>query len=244
VIIFFFQRKIIYKPVTLEQDYKFNFYHPYTEHFYEPVDNVRIHYLRFEAKNAKGVVLYFHGNKGSVNDWGWISDDVVSRGYDLIIPDYRGYGKSKGALSEEGIIGDCAFLYNMLIQLYGEDDLVVFGCSLGSAIAVQLSAYFNPKLLILESPFSSMVDLSRHKYPLLPVKWILKDQFRSDLFMEEINCPVYMIHGNRDKRIPLTSSIKLFHRMPEAEFLIIKDGDHNNLNNFRQYHSFLDEILR
>ncbi|NOY48554.1 MAG: alpha/beta hydrolase, partial [Chlorobi bacterium] len=111
--LYFFQEKILFRPTVLTQDYKYNFSYPFEELFLKTEDDAVINALHFKARNSKGVILYFHGNAGDLSRWGTITEYFVSMNYDVLVMDYRTYGKSTGVLSEEALHKDAQMCYNV-----------------------------------------------------------------------------------------------------------------------------------
>jgi uncharacterized protein len=125
-----------------------------------PSDDAVISALYFNADHPKGVVLYFHGNAGSLRSWGAVAASFVGRGYDVLMPDYRGYGKSSGWIASEQMLhDDAAVAYQYLLGRYPEDQIVVYGRSIGSGIATYLAKTHRPRMLILETPYFSLKEI-------------------------------------------------------------------------------------
>ena len=169
-LLYFFQEKLIFFPGRIPNDYQYNFNIPHEEIFYQTEENTRINVLKFIAQEPKGIVLFFHGNAGTLREWGFVAQDFVSRNFDLLILDYRTYGKSEGELNEAGLHHDASFIFKELLKTYKEDQIVVYGRSLGSGIAVQLAATNNPGALILETPFFNLADVAKRVAPIYPVQ--------------------------------------------------------------------------
>lgn len=240
----FNQEKLFFFPEALPQEYVFPFEHSFEEVFIDAEDGARLHALHFKTENPRGVVLYFHGNAGSLRNWGTLADVFVGRGYDLFMPDYRTYGKSTGNLSEQALHADARQAFNYLLQHYKEQEIVVLGRSIGTGIAVKLASETHPRLLILETPFFHFADLARRHFPFLPVGLLLRYTFRSDAWIAEVKCPVYIFHGTADTIIPYESALELAKKAQvKTEIITIPGGGHNNLNAYPLYHRELDRAL-
>ncbi len=238
------QEKLIFFPEELKDDFVFEFPNRFEERFYSSPTGNRIHALFFPSENAKGVILYFHGNAGSLRSWGNIADDFLPLNYHILIPDYPGYGKSKGALSEKNLFEDARFLFDELKKEIPDLDVVLYGRSLGTAIAAHLAHHAAVKLLVLESPFYSLTDFVKKLYPYLP-SFLLKYPFRTDLIFQKIKCPVYVLHGTNDEVIPFGSSRKLETLFKSGDaFFPIEGGYHNDLSSFPEYHKILQQIFK
>ena len=244
--LYFLQEKILFLPTTLAQDYQFEFTSSFEELFFETSDQVSINAIHFKAKNSKGVILYFHGNAGDLSRWGIVAEYFVSQNYDVLIMDYRGYGKSKGKLSEQGFYDDAEFCYNYLLDSYSEEEIVIYGRSLGTGIATYLASKHQPKQLILETPYYSILDVAKHRFPVFPVTAVLRYKFPSNEFITTVNCPITMFHGTDDRVIPYSSAQKLKSVAPQehASFITIEGGCHNNLISFELFKEGIVSILK
>ncbi|HKR07011.1 MAG TPA: alpha/beta hydrolase, partial [Bacteroidia bacterium] len=203
-----------------------------------------INCLLFKANNSKGIILYFHGNAGSLRSWGSVAADFIPLQYDICIADYPGYGKSMGKLSEAHLFTDAQAVYDEMKKRYNEPGVIIYGRSIGTGIAAHLASENNPRKLILESPYFSMKDFSHRLYPFLP-SFLLRYSFRTDLFLKEIKCPVFIFHGKKDEVVSYESSLRLKKLFKEKDRLFtIEEGHHNDLIQFPMYHLPLKEILQ
>ncbi len=201
--------------------------------------------LLFKTKNPKGIIYYHHGNAGNLESWGVRSTDFTNIGYNVLMYDYRGYGKSSGKIKNEKMLyKDALMIYSKLLENYKERDLILYGMSLGTGIATKLAHEKNPKMLILETPYFNFYDVSKFHYPYLPNSILLHYQFKTNKFLPEIKVPIYLFHGTEDETIPYDSSIRLTELSSNVKLFTIKDGSHNNLNTFDEYHQWLGEILK
>ncbi len=244
--LYFFQKKIIFLPTTLPQNYAYSFSEDFKEVFLKTEDGASLNALHFKQENPKGVILYFHGNAGDLSRWGKIVTYFVARSYDVVVMDYRTYGKSSGTLSEDALYSDAQLFYEYVLKTYNEDKITVYGRSLGTGIAARLTADNKPKQLILETPYYSLTEIAQKRFPLLPVKWLLKFKFPSFEYVNNIDCPITIFHGTRDKVIPFNSGKKLFDAIPSKNkmFYSIKYGSHNNLADFKEYQLGIDKVLK
>lgn len=243
--LYFFQEKLIFLPTKLPQDHVYSFDHPFEELFVDAEDGARLNALHFKAEASKGLVLYFHGNSGDLNRWGNIASFFLQYDYDVLVIDYRTYGKSTGTLSEQALYRDAQLFYDLALEGYDESNITVYGRSLGCTFAAHVAAQNEPGRLILETPFYGMEDLVKDRYPILPVKWMLKYKFPSYSFVPEISAPVHIFHGTEDAVVPYDSGRRLFERFPDgqAQLITIPDGAHNNLIDFPAYRNHIDQIF-
>ena len=242
--LYFLQERLIFYPEVLAPDFTFTFPGRFEE-IALPSDGAGISALYFKADHPKGVVLYFHGNAGSLRSWGTVAHTFVERGYDVLMPDYRGYGKSSGHIASEQMLhADAAVAYQYLLAHYPEDQIVVYGRSIGSGIATYLAKSHRPRMLILETPYFSLKEIVRQHYPFVPGGQ-LKYPLRTDLWIGDVACPVFLFHGTSDDLIPHGASERLAALVrTEHELITIVGGGHNDLGNFEQYGQQLDRILR
>lgn len=186
-----------------------------------------------KAAQGAPTVLYFPGNAGSI---AWRAERmkyIAAKGFGFLFLNYRGYGGSDGAPHEEGLIADGLAAYQQLAHrgIPGRD-VILFGESLGAAVAVQIAAQREVKALILEAPFSSAVDVAVKTYPYLPSRWLMKDRFESVNHIKFVGAPLLIIHGETDQVVPLVLGKRLFDNAVEPkEFLAVPDAGHNELDN-------------
>ncbi|SNY99874.1 alpha/beta hydrolase [Flagellimonas pacifica] len=240
-----FQEKLIFLPTKLPQDFDYSFPYDFEELFLETDDGARLNAIHFKKENPKGLVLYFHGNAGDLSRWGQIMSPFVDLGYDVLVMDYRGYGKSTGALSEKALYKDAQMFYDHVLKEYPENEIVVYGRSLGASIATQLASNNSPKKLILETPFYSLLDVAEGRFPFLPVRYVLKYKMPSFDYIQKVQGPIRIFHGTTDDVVPYESGKKLFEAIPisDKKMYTIKNGNHNNLIEFEVFREGIKQEL-
>ncbi|MCO4822198.1 MAG: alpha/beta hydrolase [Flavobacteriaceae bacterium] len=243
--LYFLQEKLLFRPTELSQNHKYEFNHDFEEVFIKAEDGAVINAIHFKVVNPRGVILYFHGNKGNLKRWGRITEYFVEKHYDVFVMDYRSYGKSIGALSETLLYSDAQLCYEYLAALYEESAINVYGRSLGSTFATYVASKNSPNQLFLETPFYSIVDVVKSRLPVIPVKQVLNYEFPSYQFITDVKCPITLFHGTSDGVVPLSSAQKLIDSMSSRSinFVIIPKGSHNNLDRFKAYHQAIDNAL-
>jgi len=241
----FFQEKLIFLPSVLDSEYAYQFSSPFEEFTISASDGAALNALHFKHDNPKGVILYFHGNAGDLSRWGNMAIPLVNRGYAVIIMDYRTYGKSTGKLSEQALHDDAELFYAYAEEYYGILPILLYGRSLGTGIATQLAAKKAPEQLILETPYYSLVDVAKDRFPFLPVQWLLKYKMESFRYISKVRCPITIFHGTSDGVVPYESGEKLYEEIAGADkqFFTIKEGEHNNLAQFDTYQNGLSQVL-
>jgi pimeloyl-ACP methyl ester carboxylesterase len=245
VLAYFLQEKFIFKPEKLKQDFKFKYDIPFEEYFFDVEPGVRINGLHFYREKPSGLILYFHGNTRSIKGWAKYARDFYRYNYDVVLVDYRGFGKSTGKRSEKEMLNDMQFVYDELRKKYAEDHLIVYGRSMGSGFATKLASDNNPRYLILDAPYFSFRKVVERFLPILPVRIVLRFQLRTDLWIEKVKCHTYILHGTKDWLIPLKHSERLQKKNSRKITLIrIPGGHHNDLPSFPEYHNFIRDILK
>ncbi len=193
-------------------------------------DEVRLHGWFVPSDNARGTLLFLHGNAGNISHR-LDSIAIFNRmGLNVFIFDYRGYGQSEGQVTETGTYHDAEAAWSYLIQTRGLDanKIIVFGRSLGSSIAAWLASQYRPAVLILESSFSSVPSMAQRLYPFLPVKWLAKFSYDTRQYVSNIACPLLVVHSKNDEIIPYTEGRLVFEAAPaDKQFLDIRGG-HND----------------
>ncbi|PKV51485.1 hypothetical protein ATE84_3570 [Aquimarina sp. MAR_2010_214] len=246
VLLYFFQEKIIFQPEVLPKDHIFQFRHPFEEFFLQTNDNSRLNAIRFVNEDPKGVILYFHGNKGNLKRWGKIAMFFAQKKYDIIILDYRGYGKSTGKISEQKLYEDAQLFYNYVLERYPEDQIMIYGRSIGTGIAIKMASDNQPSHLILETPYYNMKDVAESWLPYFPTNLVLRYEIPSNEFIQNVVCNITIYHGTNDKVVPYASGKKLFNNIPVSNkrMITIPNGAHNNLMQFDEYLTTIDEVLK
>ncbi|GMN08841.1 alpha/beta fold hydrolase [Croceitalea sp. MTPC9] len=243
--LYFLQEKIIFLTSKLPQEYTYSFSEPFEEFFLTADDGAKLNALQFKRENPKGVILYFHGNAGDLSRWGEIATFFAKKEYDVIVMDYRTYGKSTGKLSEAALLRDAQLFYDYTLDNYKEDDIILYGRSLGASVATYTASKNKPAKLVLETPFYNLLEVARKRFPVLPVKWLLKYKFESNKYIGKVTCPVTIFHGTEDAVVPYESGKKLFSlASSNKEFLTVEGGGHNDLILFKAYNSNINQALQ
>jgi hypothetical protein len=245
LLVYFLQEKLIFKPEKLKQDFQFKYDIPFKELFFDVEPGVRINGLHFYREQSLGLILYFHGNTRSIKGWARYARDFYRYNYDVVLVDYRGFGKSTGKRNEKEMLDDMQFVYERLVKQYSQHHMIVYGRSLGSGFATKIASENDPRYLILDSPYYNFTKVIERFLPFLPIRYVLRYHLRTDKWIMNVRCHTYIIHGTKDRLIPIRHSEALQRLNPRKITLIrIHGGGHNNLPKFDEYHNFIRDILK
>ena len=243
-ILYTFQEKLIFLPEEISIDYSYNFPFSFEEVNLKTDDGETINALHLKSENPKGIILFFHGNKGNLIRWGEITSYFTQYQYDVFVIDYRGYGKSTGSFNETKMYKDALLSYQYVKKQYREDQIIVYGRSLGTTFAAKVASENNPKHVVLEAPFYSLHNAANHKYKVIP-KFLLHFKFNSYQMIPKITSPITIFHGTHDVVTPFKGSQQLFDLISSStkELILLKEGTHHNLRDFKEYRNALKVIL-
>ncbi len=195
----------------------------------ETADGVPIHGWYVRADDPRGTILFLHGNAGNISHR---LDSIAifnELGFDTFIFDYRCYGQSGGSTSEEGTYVDAESAWLYLVEQRGvaPHDIVIFGRSLGGAIASWLAARYDAGGVIVESSFTSAADMAASLYPFLPARYLVRLKYPADEYITHARSPVLVVHSRDDEIIPFHMGEALYEAAPEPKELLELSGDHN-----------------
>ena len=242
---YFFQDRILFQSKALNKEYIFQFSQNFHEYFIPTPDGETLNALLFKANEpAKGLIIYFHGNADNLQRWGQYAVDYTQLGYDILMMDYRGYGKSSGTPHEKILYEDAATIWEWARTNLPHPRIIIYGRSLGSPIASNLAITTHPDLLILETPFK---DVRSVISPVL-IPWAylfpLRHHFSNYDFLSKVRCRKVIIHGTQDWVVPLSSPLQLKPLLAKTDtFALIEGGGHKNLRDFPEFHKILKRVL-
>ena len=192
-------------------------------------DGVMLHGWFIDGRSSQ-VLVFFHGNAGNISHRLDSIAQFVDLGLSVLIIDYRGYGQSGGRTTEKGIYRDADAAWRYLIDSRGmvASDIVIFGRSLGASVAARLAAQHQPLALILESSFTSVPDIAQDIYPWLPARWLSRLNHATRDFVQDVRCPVLVIHSRDDEIIPFHHGETIFASANEPRTLLAIRGTHND----------------
>ena len=197
----------------------------------ESIDGERLIAWHVPPRGDRPVMLYLHGNAGALNLRAGRFTWLIADGDGLVALSYRGYGGSSGQPSEQGLINDALAAYDFAVQRYPARRIVVWGESLGTAVAIALAAQREVGGVILDAPFTSIADVGAAAYPFAPVRWLIKDAFRSDRRIARVKAPILVLHGERDRIVPIRFGERLFALANEPKRMVrFPQGGHVDLD--------------
>jgi uncharacterized protein len=242
------QEKLLFFPDPLPAGYRIANDPDVTE-LEVPVDGARLSVLHLRLPQPKGVVFFLHGNAGNLS--GWFSNAAFYReaNFDLVMPDYRGYGKSTGRIqSEEQLLSDVRAVWDHIAPRYADRKVVIYGRSLGTALAAELSSQLSAggrpaDLTVLVTPYSSIRELASEIYPVLP-QFLVRYPLETAARARGIVGPIVLYHGDRDELIPLRHSERLRGALPNAQLTVVIGARHNDIQEFPAYREHFLNALR
>ena len=217
----------------------------------ETGDGERIAAWYVPAQPNRGSIIFSHGNAGNMSDRLHLLQRFHHLGYNALIFDYRGYGRSTGSPGEAGTYLDAEAAWDYLVKTRGEvpGRIALFGRSLGGAVAVELARRHRPGALVVDCTFTSLVDVARVHYPLLPVSLFLVHRYESIKKVPELTCPKLFIHGRDDELIPFAQGQELYEAAASPKQFMETPGGHNEAGfdysdeHVRQTQEFLEAAL-
>jgi len=245
LVIYFFQHKFFFHPEKLPADFQFAYDHLKAEEItVETEPGAKINYLHFIVDQPKGIVIYLKGNTKSIKGWGKFAIDFTRLGYEVVMMDYRGFGKSTGKRTVEAMKRDSQYIYDLVKKQYSEDKIIVYGRSLGSGFAARLASHNHPRMLILTSPLYSLLRTIHRYLPFMPAKPFLRYNLPTFQYLKNVQCPIYIIHGSDDRLVPLSTAADLSEVNPQLTrlYVILRAG-HINIHQFEEYHRVMEEIF-
>ena len=198
---------------------------------FKATDGTRLIAWYKPPRPGKPTLLYFIGNNGNTADRAGKIKAIVADGHGVFMLNYRRYGGSDGRPTEKRVAADAVSAYDYLRGLgVAPHDIVVYGESLGTAVATRLCLQREAQALVLEAPFTSVVDVGKLMWPLLPLQYIMVDQYRTIDRIGQVAVPLFIVHGGRDSVIPLDQARHVFHAANEPKTLqVVPRAGHNDL---------------
>lgn len=202
-------------------------------HALEAAKSRDIRYWLTPPQGDKPVIVFFHGNAAHALHGAFRADFLGRLGYGVVLAEYRGYGGNDGTPGEAAIYADSELILRDVMKRWPGRGIVLYGESLGTGVAVEMATRIAATAVVLEAPYSSITDVARTRYPIFPVKQLVRHKFDSVGKIRHLNAPLLIFHGNRDNIVPFWMGQALFALAPEPKrFIEVKDAGHNNLHQF------------
>jgi hypothetical protein len=253
---------LLFHPVAVGRDVKYDLGQPYTEVNLPYDKETNLNIIQFKvgmpalsgaapdtasslvAPLPKGVVLYFHGNKRNISWYAKYATDFTSKGYEVWMLDYPGYGKSTGKLTEQKLYDYALQFYKLARSRWQPSQIILYGKSLGTGIAAELGSVRDCRRLILECAYFSMESVARHYFPIYPLGTMLHYRFPTNTWLTNVTAPITIFHGSSDGLIPYDNAARLKPLLKSGdEFITIEGGGHNDLHEFPLFRAKLDSVL-
>ena len=235
------QENILFRPEPLHPNASFRFGE---ELQIQMEDGVKLHALYNRLNNPKGVILYLHGNRGNARWCQRQAEMFTGYGYDVMLLDYRGYGKSEGEISSGTQLNqDVQKVYDYLKRSFRESQIIVAGYSIGTGMASFLAAHNTPAHLMLIAPYESMFEMKDRYFPLIP-DFLIKFPLNNKKHIAMTETPVTILHGTNDEVIPYDASLDLKNSFPKKVDLVTINGAGHRRSIFsNEIREVLSEVL-
>jgi pimeloyl-ACP methyl ester carboxylesterase len=245
--LYLIQDRLLFHPILVAKNKSYGFRFPYREMTLPYDHETRLNIIRFltaDSSKTKGVVLYFHGNAKNIAWYANYSIHFTRNQYEVWMIDYPGFGKSTGLFTEDRLYDYALQLYRLARTKWEPKDIVIYGKSMGTGMATQLASVRDCRYLILETPYANLPSLVSHFLPIYPVSSFLHYRFPNDEFLKEVSAPVIILHGTKDRLIPISNARKLSPILKSGdEFISIDGASHNDLAHFPVFQRTLDSLL-
>lgn len=228
--LYFFQSRFMYSPerrlIATPHEIGGN----YEAITFRTEDGVELSAWFVPAKKSRGVVLFCHGNAGNISNRISYLEVFQKLGLSTLMFDYRGYGASEGSPSEKGTYRDALAAWNYLVEKRGvaPERIVLFGESMGGAVASWLAQTNRPAALVIQSAFTSVPDMAAKLYPFIPTRWIVRYSYDTKDYLKKVACPILVVHSCEDEVVPYSQGCKLFEIAGGPKAFIELKGDHNS----------------
>ncbi len=219
--IYFPEKNIFATPLDMGYEYK--------EIFFDTTDGIKLNGWYIPSENPRGVLLFCHGNAGNISHRMDSIKIFHEMGFIIFIFDYRGYGMSEGKPGEKGTYMDIEAAWEYLVDKLGipSDKIIIFGRSMGGAVASYAAKKYKPKALIVESTYTSIKDMASYYYPFIPAGLIVRFNYNTKEYIRGVECPVLIIHSREDEIVPFTHGLQLYKEAGEPKEFLEIQGPHN-----------------
>jgi uncharacterized protein len=230
-VLYFTQRSLMYFPETVRTSPAAAGLPQFEEITLTTADGEHLVAWHAPPRDGKPVIVYLHGNGGALRYRAERFLRLTSDGIGLVAVEYRGYGGSSGSPSERGLIADGEAAYAFAASHYPPSQIVLWGESLGTGIAVALAAEKPVGRVVLEAPFTSAAAVAARRYWFMPVRLLMTDQFRSDALIGKVTAPLLILHGVKDETVPIAMGQRMFALANKPKHIVrFLDGGHDDLD--------------
>jgi pimeloyl-ACP methyl ester carboxylesterase len=246
IALYFLQDYILFRPLSLKRDHKYNFAIPHKDIDIAIDHEDTLNLVQFLSTGTvtRGVVLYFHGNKKNISWYAKYPPYFTKHGYEVWMIDYPGYGKSLGDFDEQTLYDWSKLVYDFAKRRFPADSIIVYGKSMGTGIATNLASKEKCRRLILETPYYDFPSVVRQFLFIYPVDWIIHYKLRTYKYLKNVEVPVTIFHGTKDNVIFYRNAKRLQPILKSTdEFVTIEGGHHNDLFEFGKVTRKLDSLL-
>lgn len=246
VAFYFLQDRILFHPVSLKRNHNYDFKEPHKDLSIAINNEDTLNLVQFQSTDTitRGIVLYFHGNKKNIAWYAKYSSHFTKHGYDVLMIDYPGFGKSKGHFNEQTLYDWALQVYKLARSRFPADSIIIYGKSMGTGIAAQLASIRDCRRLILETPYYDFPSVVKLYLPVYPMNWMLHYQLPTYKYLPSVTAPINIFHGTKDRVITYKNAKRLKPFLKKTdEFTTIDGGKHNNLYEFPEMIRKLDSLL-
>jgi alpha-beta hydrolase superfamily lysophospholipase len=247
VALYFLQDYILFHPISLKKEHQYNFREKHTDINIPVSEHSNLNIVQFFPTDSvrKGVVLYFHGNKKNIAWYAKYTPNFTRHGYEVWLIDYPGFGKSTGKLTERNLYDWSDYMYKFARSKFSNNNIIIYGKSMGTGIATRLASLQPCKKLILETPYYDFPSVVKHYVPIYPVDWMIHYKIPTWRYIQNVKAPITIFHGTGDDVIRYRNAERLKQFLkPADEFVTIQNGEHNDLFGFEQTTGKLDSLLK
>lgn len=247
VALYFLQDRILFHPVSLKRSHQYDFKVPHKDLNIPINDKDTLNLVQFLSGDSvkRGVVLYFHGNKKNISWYARFAPYFTKHGYEVLMIDYPGFGKSTGRFDEQTLYDWAMHVYTLARSRYGPDSIIIYGKSMGTGIAAQLASMRSCNRLILETPYYDFPSVVKHYLPVYPVHRMIHFQLPTYEYLPTIVAPISIFQGTSDGVITYRNAKRLQPLLKKTdEFITIEGGKHNNLYEFELTTRKIDSLLQ
>jgi uncharacterized protein len=247
--LYYAQDLFLFRPVAMQKEASYDFTQPHRDVFLSLDNSTQLHVVQFTRPDsslpARGVVLYFHGNRKNIGWYAKYASYFTRNNYEVWMIDYPGFGKSTGKVTEAILYESAQQLYKLARAKYPADSVVLYGKSMGTGIAAYLASKRDCRQLILETPYYSIPSLVAQFAPVYPVNLMIHYKFPTWKYVQEVTAPITILHGTADGIIRYSNASKLKpYLKKEDRFITIPGGSHNDLSDFPLFQQQLDSLLK